>query len=132
MSLRDTESVDVVAKGIDGGHDLFMIDSGDIPDEQERHHLLTQKLISYAEYVASGQYRTQAPEASPESFTVRVICQTPPNDSMRQITSIATRQDPVVRLPVVFELDSDFRARISQRATSTASPQTQKPWWRLW
>jgi len=132
MSLRDTQSVDVVAKGIDGGHDLFMIDSGDVTDEQERHHLLTQKLISYAEYVASGQYMTQAPDASPESFTIRVICQSPPNDSMRQITGIATREEPVVRVPVVFELDSDFRARISQQSASRASQQTQKPWWRFW
>ena len=132
MGLRDIKSIDIVGKGPDGGYDLFIYDAGDIMDEQERHYLLSQKLLSYAEYVASGQYREQAPDASPESFTIRVICQSPPNESMRQITAIATREEPVVRLPVAFVLDSEFRAQMLERRGSLSTPPTQKPWWRFW
>ena len=132
MSLRDTNSIDVVGKGPDGGYDLFIYDAGDIADQQERHHLLSKKLLTYAEYVASGQYQEQAPDASTESFTIRVICHSPPNESMRQITGIATREEPVVRIPIEFALDSEFRAQMLARRGSGITAETQKPWWRFW
>ena len=132
MSLRDTEKIDVVGKGPDGGYDLFIYDAGDVTDEQERHQLLTQKLRSYVDYVAGRQYREQAPEASADAFTIRVICQSPPNEAMRQITGVRVTGDAVTELPVAFVLESEFRQQMLQRRGSELPPQAQKPWWRFW
>ena len=128
MSLRDTTAIDVVGRGPDGGYDLVVYDAGDIADEHERYRLLTEKLRSYVEYVATGQYREQAGEASVDSFTIRVICQSPPNDEMRQVTSVRLTGDAVTELPVVFVLESEFRAETLRRR----APEKQKPWWRFW
>ena len=131
MSLRDTTSVDVIGRRPDGGYDLFVYDAGDIADEHERYRLLIEKLRSYVEYVATGQHREQAPEASVESFTIRVICQSPPNEEMRQVTGVRLSGDSVTRLPVVFVLESAFRAELLQRRRSQTAEKA-KPWWRFW
>ena len=132
MSLRDTNKIDLVAKNPEGGFTLFVLDLDHIADEQQRHYQLGQKLICYADYVASGQYREQAPAATPDTLTIRVICQEPPNASMQQITAIATREEPIIRLPVVFELNSDFRARAAKNQSNETTNKTRKPWWRFW
>jgi hypothetical protein len=132
MSLRDTEKIDVVGKGPGGGYDLFIYDAGDVTDEAERYSLLTQKLQSYLEYVANGQYREQVPEASADAFTVRVICHSPPNDEMRQITRLRLTGETVTQLPVAFVLESEFRAHVLQRRDNQPARQRQRPWWRFW
>ena len=130
MTLKDTDKVDIVAKTPGGAGELIIVDAGDAQDEEQRHYLLTQKLLSYANYVADGQYRAELPGVAADAMTIRVICRTQPNQSMAQINSIATRQEPILRIPVVFEAESEFFART--RAARRVEEAVDRPWWKFW
>src|SRR6266576_5383707 len=99
MALEDTSTVDMVVKTPDGRR-LFLVifDAGDVNDELRRYQLLVEKLMTYVDYVAVGQYREQAPDLAQQDISVRVVCMTPPNDAMKQIVSVVSREQPEVRL----------------------------------
>ena len=131
MSLQDTTTIDIAMKPPSGrGLDLVVFDSGEIADELRRYQLVLDKLMTYVEYVASGQYREQAADVAREDITIRVICKTPPNDVMKQIVSVVSRQQPEVRLPVVVETEQEFFQRTGTPQTPASA--SRKPWWKIW
>lgn len=126
MSLEDTTTIDIVVKPPSGqGLDLVLCDGGEVEDELRRYQLIVEKLISYVEFVATGQHLSNAPEVRTEDISIRVICKNPPNDAMKQIVSVVSRQHPNVRLPVVLEMEGEFRQRMGL-------PEEKRPWWKLW
>ena len=132
MSLRNTEVVDILLRDPgDGAPELLMIDSGDVKDEQERHQLFVDKLVAYATVVDGGGFREQFPDATADQLRVRVVCSRPPNGSMTGVQSVVLREHQAVRLPVIFELEQDMRARVQQLAGARERV-TRKPWWRFW
>lgn len=112
MSLEDTTKIDIVMKPPNGrGLYLIVFDAGEISDELRRYQLIVEKLMTYVEFVASGQYREQSPDVAREDITACVVCRTPPNDVMKQIVSVVSRQQPEVRLPVTVETEQEFFER---------------------
>ncbi len=128
MTLDQVGNVDIVVKTPGGGGELLIIDAGVSGDEEQRYYLLTQKLITYANYVASGQYEAELSGVPVSNLTIRVVGRTPPNQSMQIVNSIATRDEPVIRIPVVLESEADFFARTRGRKAGTPG----RPWWKLW
>ncbi len=109
MGLEDPTQIDFVVTPPTGrGLYLVVFDAGEISDELRRYQLVLQKLMSYAEYVASAQFREESPGVSPEDITLCVVCKTPPGNAMKQIVSIASRQAPEVHLPVIVETQQEF------------------------
>ena len=127
MGLKDTDTIDIAMKP-PGGHGLYLVifDSGEISDQLRRYQLVTEKLMSYVEYVASGQYREWAPDVAREHVTVCVVCKTPPNDVMKQIVSIVSRQQPEVRLPVIVETEQQFFQRAQNNTAVAHNPPKQR------
>lgn len=127
MGLKDTSTIDIAMKP-PGGHGLYLVvfDSGDISDELRRYQLVAEKLMSYVEYVASGQYQEQAPDVAREDVTVCVVCKTSPNDVMKQIVSIVSRQQPEVRLPVIIETEQQFFQRTRNNTVVPQNPPVQR------
>lgn len=56
-------------------------------DPEQRFEALQQKLVSYANYVADGQYLEQAPGIAAERVAIRVVCQTEPTGRMLSLVS---------------------------------------------
>jgi hypothetical protein len=114
------------------GRGLFLVifDAGDVTDELRRYQLLVEKLITYVDYVATGQYREQAPDLAREDISIRVVCTTPPNDVMRQIVSVVSRKQPEVRLPVVVETEEEFLHSTGVRKPHAVL--SKKSWWKFW
>jgi hypothetical protein len=112
MSLEDTTKIDIVMKS-PTGHGLYLIvyDPGEIRDELRRYQLVVEKLMTCVEYVAGGQYREQSPDVAGEDITACVVCTTPPNEVMKQIVSVVSREQPEVRLPVIVETQQQFFER---------------------
>jgi hypothetical protein len=115
MGLEKPEAIDVVIKTQDGGGELIIYDSGNISNESERYELLMQKLMNYAEYVASGQYKEQLVGIEQNQIAIRIVCTTPPSESMKQVEAIKNQKEPIIRLPVYIELEKDFRERIERK-----------------
>jgi hypothetical protein len=133
MGLRHPEVVDIMLRDpIDGTPELLMLDSGEVRDEQERHELFLNKLIAYAAFVDDGSFREQFPEATAEEVRVRVVCSRPPNGSMEGVQSVVLRKHDGVRIPVVFELEKDMRARVQRAAQGAAAKTGRRPWWQFW
>src|SRR6266516_4029479 len=109
MSLEDTTKIDIVMYPQTASClRLLVFDAGEISDELRRYQLVLEKLMTYVDYVASGQYREQSPDVAREDITACVVCRTPPNDVMKQIVSVVSRQQPEVRLPVIVETEQEF------------------------
>jgi hypothetical protein len=103
MSLRDTDQIDVIVDSPHtDGFDLLIVESGDIDDPIERYVLMVEKLSNYAQYVLGGQLFEHSPEAEGKTIRFCVISTTEPNEAMRKVDTIKSREDPSVRFPVVF------------------------------
>ena len=128
MSLEDTSTIDLVVNSPEGrGGELLIVDGGDTTDEIRRYQLLTDKLAVYVNYVASGQYAEQLPGVAPEDVTIRVVCTRPPNEPMKQIVSICTREETILKLPVILETELEFEQRLAALPPATG---TKKPLWK--
>ena len=83
MSLRDTDTIDIIVKSPHTkGYDLIVTDGGDVTDEIERHTLLVEKLSTYANYVCDGDLKNDHPDADSTSFPFVAICANPANNAM--------------------------------------------------
>lgn len=134
MGLRETDQVDILApsqEGIENGIELYIFDGGDIEDESERYHLLTRKLTAYATFIASDEFARQYPNTKPADILIRVVCFTPPNDAMQQVTSLYHRDDPSQQIRIIYQ-DTDSYSRLVQSASAKdrdqqlSSTQTEK------
>jgi hypothetical protein len=113
MGLKDTNSVDIVAKALPGDDCkvvLFAVDDGTIMDEVQRYKLLIAKLGSYVEYVASSEFQSANPGVGFGDVLVRVLCVTPPNQAMTDVQAVGAKGQAHNRLKVVFADYDSFRA----------------------
>ena len=94
---------------------LIIFDSGEITDESRRYQLVLEKLMTCVDYVASGQYREQAPTVEQKDVKIHIVCRTRPNANMERIAYMASRQPPIVRVPVVIESEQEFRQRAASQ-----------------
>ena len=109
MSREQTETIDFIADSPHHeGFDLIVLESGDITDEIERYTLLLEKLRTYASYVALGDFKEAFPEADAKEVRIVVICATPANEAMLQISAIKPRDMPYLRFPVVFTSKEEY------------------------
>lgn len=115
MGLLDTNKIDFLLKRPDS-RCLYLVvfDSGDILEQSRRYELVLEKLMLYADYVASGKYREQEPEVAAEDITLCVVCRTALNDLMKRIVSISPRHKPDICLPVIVETQEEFFRRTKE------------------
>ena len=109
MSLRNTDTIDIVIQSpYIEGYDLIAYDSGDVDDPVDRYTLLIDKLTNYAQFVQSGRFYEESPQARGKPIRFCVVSHTPPNEAMRRIEAIAPRGDDSTRFPVAFYLQSEY------------------------
>jgi len=85
-----------------------------VPDPIRRYQLLTKKLGTYVNYVASPEFAQQYPDLPPDAVRIWVVCSQPPNEAMSEIQAVRPRGNGGRRVPVVFESWAAFEQRLGR------------------
>jgi hypothetical protein len=110
MATEDSNTLDLIVESAHTrGLDLLLAGNGDIKDEVRRFHLVLEKLVSYMNFVISGQLAAQHPESQAGGVRFCVIWNSsPPNEAMQKITAIQPGNDPSRRFPVVLMTQEEY------------------------
>ena len=109
MALTDPGEVDLIVKNpVTGGYDLIVFDDGSVNEEVQRYNLVVDKLTTYLNFVASGQFLEAYPDAKGLPVRCCVVCTYLPNDAMSRLEGLNDRKDPAVRLPVVVLTQDEY------------------------
>jgi hypothetical protein len=109
MALTDPGMIDIVVKNpVTCGYDLIVFDDGSVEDEIKRYNLVLEKLTTYLDFYASGQFLDKYPAAKGLPVRCCVVCTNPPNDAMAKVEGINDRKDPSVRLPVIVLTQAEY------------------------
>jgi hypothetical protein len=111
MALEDTGTIDIVVQALTGqGHalELMIVEGQHATDEMRRYRLLVDKLGGYVAYVASDEFAREHPGLSCDDVLIRVLCLTPPNEAMTQVSAVRPPGNDRCRVPVRFDLYHEF------------------------
>ena len=127
MSLTKTDVIDLVVLTPDKKRvALIAFDDGQLIEGADREAALQTKLVSYLQFVVSGQFLQIYPEHADRGVCVKVVCMIPPTEGMMKIEGIRDRERPESFLPVEVTTDAEFRSGFAKPKDES------KPWWRLW
>jgi hypothetical protein len=111
MSLQTTDTIDVIVKSphIDG-YDLIAVDAGEITDQIERYNLMIDKLTTYMNYVTSDEFFSEYPDAAEKGIRLCVLCTEEPNEAMKNVEALKTRNEPIQRFEVLVTTQKNYLA----------------------
>ena len=127
MSLAKSDVIDLVVLMPDKQTvALVAFDDGDLPVADSRERALQKKLVTYLQFVDTGQFIESYPEHADQGVRIIVVCMSPPSDEMRMILEIRAHDKPETSLPVEVLSDAEFRAGFRKQAPAA------KAWWKFW
>ncbi len=113
MSLAKSDVIDVVALLPNKQNvALIVFDDGALPTGDSRERALQKKLITYLQFVSTGQFIESHPEHADRGVKIIVVCMNPPSEEMRRIELIREHNQPEIYIPVEVMSDVEFRASL--------------------
>jgi hypothetical protein len=128
MSLSNAEVIDLVVLTPDKKQvALIIVDGGDISEGNIREEALHKKLLSYLNFVASGQFVKLYPEHADRGVFIKVMCyNTAPTDGMMKIKGIRDHDRQESFLPVEIE------SKVASASNFTKPEVRPNPRWKFW
>jgi hypothetical protein len=128
MSLAQQDKVDLVTV-LPGNPRVVLVayDGGEVPDPQERAQALQKKLMSYLQFVISGQFARTYSQFLDRDICIMIVCLRPPTEEMTKIKGIRDHAHSETFLPVEIITDAEFREGLAQ-----TNPKKTKPGWKFW
>lgn len=117
MALKPANVIDIIVDMSDAEPHvgLVIVDSGDIPDPEERMVALRRKLTFYLYYGYSDNIVPSDPKLKGAKATIEVVCMNlPPTKEMRLIEQIAKPGPPRVELDVRVWSQDEFMAELAR------------------
>jgi hypothetical protein len=128
MSLAQHDRIDLVTLLPNSPRiALIAYDGGEVPDAQSREDALQKKLVTYLQFVVSGQFARTYAQFLDRELCILVVCSNPPTAGMKKIEGIRDHAHSETFLPVEVISDAEFRERLAK-----ASPEKPKPGWKFW
>lgn len=79
MTVEDPDRIDSVTLSADGStYHLLMTEDRLFEDSDEQFRQLMEKFNSYAEFLQTGQFYDQFPQAREKALAVRLVCRNEP------------------------------------------------------
>lgn len=109
MSLKKTDTIDLatILPG-DEKVTLVVFDEGEISNEEDRRAALQEKLVTYLEFILSGQFARTFPEYLAMDIRIMVVCTTSPSDQIKSIEGIRDHSHSETFIPVEVILREEF------------------------
>lgn len=128
MSLAQHDVIDLVSL-LPGNPRIALIayDGGEVPDTASREDALQKKLVTYLQFVVSGQFARTYPQFLDREPCILIVCLNPPTDGMKKIEGIRDHAHSETFLSVEVIADAEFRARLAK-----TSSEDSKPRWKFW
>lgn len=104
MPLEDPNTIDMSITDENDYPILIITDSGMTSDPEERLRLLRAKLLTYAQYIVSDEFRNDHSAADPARVRVQILCQAPPTADMQKIDQFEIHGGNSMSVPVSFEV----------------------------
>jgi hypothetical protein len=93
---------------------LIAFDDGQVIPVEDRENALQKKLVSYLQFVVSGQFLRAYPGHGDLGVCVTVVCMVPPTEGMKKIKGIRDHERPESFLSVEVTTDAEFRTSFAK------------------